>query len=236
MRVILLSGMMLLSSACVPAVLNEPQSLGEINASYSYIPLDPLPVDVSEQASCALKISDAKTLLDSLPDNAVRISIRQLSAKGGIELGPAAVGLENNTYQVTLDYINADTANVRFLIGVWVKNSDEPNNLRFIPISNEKVPEGELVVERSDTAKGVENRPNVVIPVYVGVGLRLTATVQVIKGKVNLSSLGAIAASVEAERSAGSLVVQTLGINGKQVAASLPLPSELNSTTIQNAI
>ena len=76
----------------------------------------------------------------------------------------------------------------------------------------------------------------VVIPVYVGVGLRLTATVQILKGNVNLASLGAIAASVEAQKAAGSLVVQTLGINGKQVAASLPLPAELNSTTIQNAI
>jgi hypothetical protein len=75
-----------------------------------------------------------------------------------------------------------------------------------------------------------------VIPVYVGVGLRLTADLQVLRGTINLSSIGAIAAGVEAGKASGSLVVQTLGVTGKQVATSLPLPSELNQTTVQNAI
>jgi hypothetical protein len=74
------------------------------------------------------------------------------------------------------------------------------------------------------------------VPVYIGVGLRLTATVRVIKGSANLSSLGALAAGVEAGTLNGSLVVQTLGINGKSVSTALPLPSELNQTTIQSAI
>jgi len=74
------------------------------------------------------------------------------------------------------------------------------------------------------------------MPVYIGVGLRLTATVRVIKGTANLSSLGSLAAGAEAGNLNGSLVVQTLGINGKGVSTALPLPSELNQTTIQNAI
>ena len=77
---------------------------------------------------------------------------------------------------------------------------------------------------------------NIVIPVYVGVGLRLTADLQVVRGSLNLSSLGAIAAGVESGRASGSLVVQTIGVTGKQVSTSLPMPSELNQTTVQNAI
>jgi hypothetical protein len=34
----------------------------------------------------------------------------------------------------------------------------------------------------------------------------------------------------------GSLLVQTLGITGSKVSSALPLPSELNPTTVQNAI
>src|SRR5262249_49802758 len=48
--------------------------------------------------------------------------------------------------------------------------------------------------------------------------------------------LGAISAAAEAGKISGSLVVQTLGITGKPVSTALPLPSEINPTTIQNAI
>jgi hypothetical protein len=74
------------------------------------------------------------------------------------------------------------------------------------------------------------------IPVYIGVGLRLVADIEVLKGSVNLASLGSIAASVEAGNSTGSLTVQTLGISGENIDSSLPLPSKLNQTTIENAI
>lgn len=213
--------------------MDEPSSLGEKNASYSYIPLDPLPVVIRNGRNCPNGPLDAKALLDNLPDNAVRVAIRQISGKGDATLGPAVLGSSGSRYQVTLDYISADTANIRFLIGL-VKQVD--GGRKMLPIRGELGPDDEIWVERlGDDTSGAQ-ADEVVIPVYVGVGLRLTSTVEVLKGSVNLASLGAIAASVEAERSAGSLVVQTLGINGKQVAASLPLPSELNSTTIQNAI
>lgn len=77
---------------------------------------------------------------------------------------------------------------------------------------------------------------NFVVPVYVGVGLRLTSEIRILKGSVNLSSLPGIAASVEAGDAAGSLVVQTLGVTGKQISTGLTFTSDLNETTVQNAI
>ena len=71
---------------------------------------------------------------------------------------------------------------------------------------------------------------------YVGVGLRLTANVKTLEADVNLSGLSTIAAEAKAGRLEGSLTVQTLGITGKNIASSLPLPSEINETTIQNAL
>jgi hypothetical protein len=40
----------------------------------------------------------------------------------------------------------------------------------------------------------------------------------------------------EGGQATGSLVVQTIGVTGKQVSTSLPMPSELNQTTVQTAI
>jgi len=74
------------------------------------------------------------------------------------------------------------------------------------------------------------------IPVYVGVGLRLTADIDILSREVNLSSLPALAASVKAGDASGSLVVQTLGVTGKPVAGGLIFSSELNETTVQNAV
>ena len=57
-----------------------------------------------------------------------------------------------------------------------------------------------------------------------------------LKGNINLSSLPGIAASVEAGNATGSLVVQTLGVTGKQVSTGLIFSSDLNETTVQNAV
>ncbi len=74
------------------------------------------------------------------------------------------------------------------------------------------------------------------IPVYIGIGLRLTAQVNTLKSGINISGFGAIGAAAAVDELNGSLVVQTLGVNGKSVSAALPIQSELNQTTIQNAI
>lgn len=78
--------------------------------------------------------------------------------------------------------------------------------------------------------------PESIVPVYIGVGLRLTASITVNKGSVNLGNLFSIGVEASAEKISGSLVVQTLGISGESISASIPFPSELNSNTIQNAI
>lgn len=206
--------------------ISPPPSLGEMNSLYSYIPLDPLPVRLDTAPTCTTKI------LDLLPDNAIRIGITDYSTKADLTVGPAVLGGKGGKYQVTLDYINADVANVAMEIAIvspdGIKRPYDGNLKEGDNLDVQRQPDG---APRSIYGSGVVN-----IPVYVGVGLRLTANVEVIEGKINLASLGAIAAGVEAKKAAGNLVVQTLGINGTQVASSLPLPSELNQTTVQNAI
>jgi hypothetical protein len=185
-----------------------------------------------------------KELLDSLPDQAVRIAVGQYDASGTLVYGPAKVGAKGQSYQIVLDYISVDATNVP----VYIERRCHKSNgvLDTVSVFDNSI-EGKCQYRvqadpeyvSSAISEDSKSRPigdRVIIPVYVGVGLRLTASVTVTSAGVSLSSLGAIAANAEAGKLTGSLVVQTLGITGKSVATSLPLPSELNQTTIQNAI
>lgn len=244
----------LMLAACPPP--KPPASLAERETSYTYIPLDPLPVNTEPGRSCIDNPSGNiyKDLLDALPDQAVRIAVGQYDASGSISFGPVKVGVSDGVYQVVLDYISVDTASVPVLItrtaaapisapedskpralSVFDTQFQGPTRYEFFadPMSSAyEQPDG----NRTEPRRAPDNAERVYVPVYVGVGLRLTASIKVLQGGVKLSSLGSIAAEAEANRLSGSLVIQTLGITGKTVSTSIPLPSDLNQTTVQNAI
>jgi hypothetical protein len=233
---------------CGCAGLKLPESLGEQHSSYSYIPLDPLPVVTKPGESCNPDSPQLKGVLESLPDQAVRIAVGQYDASGTLVFGPGKVGVVGKSYQIVLDYISVDATNVPVYVQRTVPPREPAAESRVVSVYDDTVtgrtayrvhrdPESNIDID-SRTGKGKAQQLGelVIIPVYVGVGLRLTASVTVTRGTANLSSLGAIAADAEAGKLTGSLIVQTLGITGKSVATSLPLPSELNQTTIQNAI
>jgi hypothetical protein len=241
-------------AGCV-SVPTLPKTLAEQHASYTYIPLDPLPVSTRPGRSCEAEPQTGpsaqktpairyKDLLKSLPDQAVRIAVATYDGSGTLVFGPFKSGAEGHSYEVILDYISVDTANVP----VYVERLAERPNLppkeisvydqSYVGTTTYRVqrdPKSDLFLfSKGNTTAPPGDRVN--IPVYIGVGLRLTALITVTKGNANLSSLGAIAAGAEAGNLTGSLVVQTLGVTGKSVATTLPLPSELNQTTVQNAI
>jgi hypothetical protein len=66
--------------------------------------------------------------------------------------------------------------------------------------------------------------------------LRITANVTVKSGSISLGNLFGIGASAALNQTSGTLTVQTLGITGNGISSLIPIPSELNTTTIQNAI
>lgn len=221
-----------------------PKTNGELYSDFSYVPIDPLPIFEDYGKDCSPD-SKFKDLLESLPDQSVRLAIVQLNGKGSASYGPASIGYENNYYKVVLDYINVDVAQ----LPVYVKRISTENkgqtfslydeslelNTKYIVTKATKVnPYKKSTI--SEFSKDDSAGELIIVPVYVGVGLRLTASIKVIKGNVNLSSLGSLAAAAEAGKLTGSLTVQTLGITGSNVSSSLPLPSEINQTTIQNAI
>lgn len=153
--------------------------------------------------------SNAK-ILDALPDETMRIAIGQIQANGGITFGPAKAGVAGNSYVVVLDYVKFETKS----FGVDISVADG----------------------RKTASLSAQKSPPVIVPVYVGVGLRLTANITVNEGSVDLGNLFALGAAAQAKQVSGTLVVQTLGISGESVSTIIPMPSEINASTIQNAI
>lgn len=74
------------------------------------------------------------------------------------------------------------------------------------------------------------------IPVYVGIGLRIQATVTVLDDSVNLGSFYGLGVAAAQNRVRGSLIIQTLGISGENISPILPISGRINESTIQAAM
>jgi len=224
--------------------IGTPPTSGETESGFTYIPIDPFPVETVAGEGCKTGSSRGQ-LLDALPDNAVRMLVERFDTSGGVTFGASKVTASGETYRVTVDFINADTINVPIRIRKMMRHKQshqlEPVNLFQSAGTDYEAGSEVYDVSRADdkAIASPEEKAFMAeynIPVYVGVGLRVSANVYVISGDTNISGIGVIGAEAEASRLRGSLIVQTLGINGKAIAAALPIQSELNRTTAQNAI
>jgi hypothetical protein len=218
-------------SGCVKTGSFTHRTESEQHSGYTYVPLDPFPVyfatgftAMADADQPAMKALSPVQTLQLLPDNAVRMSVEAFDAKGNVTYGPAAMGASGMVYRITVDYINADAVSL-------------PIAIRKLPPVNPGDPpvfevwRHDVETKLSDPDATVYN-----IPIYVGIGLRVTADVRVMSAKAVISGLGVLGAEAEANRIVGNLVVQTLGVNGKSISAALPIQSELNRTTAQNAV
>lgn len=192
-----------------------------VNAySYGYQPIDPLPVSYGVDSgqdkimmnSYAGKIPN-KRLMESFPDETMRIAIGQLDQNGNVSFASSKYGYKGSSYIVILDYIKFDT--------------------KALPVVVTKDTLGQVTdFKRSELASYAD----AIIPVYIGVGLRFTANVTVNEGSVDLGNLFALGIAAETKKVTGTLVIQTLGISGKDISSLIPMPGQINTTTIQNAI
>lgn len=239
--------------------LQEPRTLGETNTGYNYIPLDPLEVDVLisgplapnataldmrrlRYTRCVSRDSmdgnpdagdKAADVMDALPDHTIRMAIRTLSGQGEGGFGPVKMSAKGSTYQVVADSIFADTANVRFAM----RAAKDGKSVPVKDLTDSMMSSAVVDVRRLERGEPLpQGYEEVIVPAYVGIGLRLTANLIARKGGINLSNLPAIAASADAEESSGTLTLQTLGVYNQQVASTFAIPSELSTTSVQNAL
>lgn len=235
-----------------------PKTPGEKASNYGYVPLDPLAINQDDSAdSCREQgvALESVPILEALPDLAVRFAVADIDASGGLTFGPSKSTVSGGAYRAVLDYVNVDAIPVNFRIRKFVADiaidasGEAKLTSKPYPVAPSMPTRPELqrvtgyevhLVEKSaprasatDADVGFED---VSIPIYVGVGLRLSADIRALKGNLNLSGLGAIGAEAEASALTGTLTVQTLGVNGKTIAVALPLPNKLDQTTIEAAI
>jgi len=123
-------------------------------------------------------------------------------------------------------------------LSIHLSENQNKLNDQVIALSLMNSPTGQQTIDpyKQDTAKWGEPIPyNANIPIYVGVGLRVTADVVSFKAGVNVG-LTALTANADAESLQGTLTVQTLGVNGPEISGSLPQDEELNRTTVRGAL
>ncbi len=70
----------------------------------------------------------------------------------------------------------------------------------------------------------------------VGVGLRLISLLTTFDTGINVGDLSAIGLAAKTGKVKGTLLIEVVGIKSKEITTLLPLPSEINQTTIQNAM
>src|SRR5690349_21145947 len=134
-----------------------------INAvSYGYQPIDPLPIGLFAdtgyrqvvELSSSIKIPN-KRIMASLPDETMRLAVGQIDGKGNISFATAKLGYAGSSYIVILDYVKFDTKSLPVL--VLKDTADQIKDFK------------------SDFE--YNTKPDAIIPVYVGIGLRFTATI-----------------------------------------------------------
>ena len=183
-----------------------PQSVASVRQgpSYEYRPLDPLKAKVMRPPKNPEVPASNCRILEMLPDETVRLAIGRVEASGGVSYGVAKIGVKGERYVTILDYLKSDTITV---------------------------PEIKEAADGEATSAVPSRTP---VPTYVGVGLRLTANFAVTEGSVDLGNLIAIGAAAQAKQIIGTLVVQSLGLSGKNV--ELPIPSDISPSSIQHAL
>lgn len=207
------------NSAKIPTTLGDSSNA----SSYGYHPIDPLPVWTENMEKKPINNS---ILLSSMPDETIRLAIAEVTQDGALKFGTTSIGVANHSYVVILDYIKYSTDFFRV-------EFDKENESEFTVLPRY---EKSNVENSYDPIIRSVNEGDAVVPVYVGVGLRLTASFTANKNGVDLGNLFSIGAQASSNKIAGTLTVQTLGISGDNISSIIPMPSEINPTTIQNAI
>jgi len=216
-----------------------------INGSYGYIPLTGLSVDQNRKADSCKENPEWKPILQALPNITSRFALANIQANGTISFGASQTTVEGQRYRAVVDYINVDTVPFTVAISAVIDEKTVPLSkaLRDVEqdpslfISSYNLDFVGQYEEKTARETFENNEQSIVtFPVYVGIGMRLTAEIDALKGKVSLSGLSAIAAEASAGKLTGFMTSEMIGINGSAIAVSLPIPSKIDQTTVESGI
>jgi len=198
---------------------SENTALNTDLRNFGYVPIDPMPVVVDTYGgNFEPENSD---YLNALPDETILVATGKYNSNGTITFGPIGGTVMGEKYTVILDWIKYTTVSKDI---VEYKDSLNASKIEFIDYLGE-------IENDMDLSLKTEYHS---IPIYAGIGLRLKATFVADSTGLNLNGVFGISGSFNTKNVRGNLIIQSMGISGKSV--SLPLPSEINPTSIQNAM
>lgn len=204
-------------SACTSFEVQRSPAVSGADTSYGYQPLDPAPIiiqAVDAQGRCVIDGKPSRDeVLGALPDETMRLAIGKIDSSGKLTYGTSSISASNSQYVVTIDYVKSNT------VAFFVKKEESPASASF-------------QVKVVGSPKEADSS----VPVYVGIGLRLTANLTTSASGINLANLLSIGAAAQANKLSGTLVLQTMGITGENISTALPIPSEISVASIQSAI
>lgn len=222
----------------------EPETLAEKKANYTYIPLNPIPSSWEESESCR-DAGERLPLVEALPDQTVRMSVKKISSNGEFSFtGFKSAGVDDR-FEVTLDYIMSDTVSLdllvaKYLTGNAISSSDERD--RIVNIKDSLSPEQHFIYTFKPFDKDnykldlINGWDKITIPVYVGVGVRMTAEITILNASAELGGIFSLAATANRNKISGTLALQTIGATSEKITATLPVPNEINEATLTNAL
>jgi hypothetical protein len=225
-----------------------------------YQPIDPIQLRVIKETD-TLCFQD---VISGLPNEATRVAVGKVNQSGSLTFGPISVAKSGESYSVIIDYIKYITTAIPAQYSEnhkiekysnYAKNSYSllkdtlkiPENLKSMNVllseymlSTNYGSVNEFSVELKPPGLSLQSdraqKHDIKIPVYVGIGLRIQASVTVLKDSVNLGSLYGLGIAASQDKLSGTLIIQSLGISGENVSPIIPIPDRINESTIQTAM
>jgi hypothetical protein len=147
--------------------------------------------------------------LKFLINNAARVSIQEVSNSGEVKYIASGLSRKNTYYHATIDYIKYHSSSINLPVERKVSN---PTTTAPNPIVK------------------------VILGVAVGVGLRAEASFFSTENGAKIADIVNIGASAQTSQISGTMAFQTMGIESKAISDALPIPSQLSSSSVQNAL
>lgn len=129
--------------------------------------------------------------------------------------------LNNETVLVSIGQVNAEGGISYLPVTVSTKNSSYKVTMDYMKFAT--------LAEVRDDGSFIGFR-------RVGVGLRLITLLTASESGINIGDLSSIGMAAKLGTVKGTMMIEVVGIKSKEVTTLLPLPSEINQTTIQNAM
>ncbi|MEM9935652.1 MAG: hypothetical protein AAF824_18645 [Bacteroidota bacterium] len=154
------------------------------------------------------------------------------------------IGTDGNFDTLTVKQLAEDKGSIlKFLqneaVAVQISKYESSGKISYAPssISGEKGSYSVIMDYVKFTTLKIPNQQNGCDGfAKVGIGLRVRASIETRKKKLNLGGLIGLGVQADRNKLTGTISIDVIGIESKEVTSLLPLPTEISSSSIQTVL